>query len=417
MLVFVLAAVATTQGRMETAEPRQLQVTVHYPAAMLKACNATIHVASALASSFSGLPMAPGQSDEWLAAINYTGHDVGRRVVVTFELVLPFSSPLPSSSCLAVCPNLAYMARNLGAPNQVVLLERQTLLHVWPYFCQRAGSVAEVTVRSPALGNERRLFTYSPPGLVENPLTRPISLAVLHDGQIVPSLIPILDTLITTGDVQELVVVGVDSDDPKVPNYRGAILTPSVCQPKCICPPDSAWCRQSCAPGTSGNGSAYLSFLIDTALPTVRATLGISPTAANTASWGYSLGGLTAWYHAYTAPSVFGAVIAGSPSLWYNCGEVIPRMADIPTSSRVYIDVGDEEGAVMDIPATTAYEDLLSRGFKDGENAWLTLAAGDFHESNSFLMKMPRALKAVFPGSAGDMSHYMPPVLRHPAAE
>ena len=46
-----------------------------------------------------------------------------------------------------------------------------------------------------------------------------------------------------------------------------------------------------------------------------------------------------------------------------------------------------------------------------GRRVWPSAAPGDAHELNSFALKAPRALKAVFPGSMGDWSHYEPPDL------
>ena len=65
----------------------------------------------------------------------------------------------------------------------------------------------------------------------------------------------------------------------------------------------------------------------------------------------------------------------------------------------------------MTMPVRLAYERLQAeRGFEDGRDVWLSEAPGDAHELNSFALKAPRALKAVFPGSVGDWSHYQPPV-------
>jgi len=265
---------------------------------------------------------------------------------------------------------------------------------------------------SPQLNRTRTIYTFVPPGLIENPLPRETSLAVLHDGQLLLTLAPVLNGLVVAGDVREIVVVGVDSSDPAIPNYRGGILTPSACNPECVCPlASSSWCHAGCDPGDSpsGLGAKYLAFLTDSLLPSVTASLNVTILAHNTASWGYSLGGLTAWYHSYTAPLTFGASIAGSPSLWWNCGEALRDVDKIARTSRVYIDVGSAEGLYMNVPERLAYEELISFGFVDGQSAWLSVARGDFHEFNSFAMKMPRALKAVFPGALGDMSHYEPP--------
>ena len=417
--------VATISARQPPTH--QLSITARYPPAVIDACNATINYAivvnpsSVVTSNVSfhmGAPMSRTSHSTWAAVVTVPDGAVGQSFVVTFELA---QGAAPASDCLAACPPLGFngVIRNFGSPNLVELMEDTTRLEVWPYFCTFTGRVSQRDMHAPQLNDSRRIYTYTPPGIVENPLPRAISLAVLHDGQILNAAITsMIDTLVLTGDVRELLVVGVSSVGSNGdPSYRARILTPSTCDATCTCPPStsgSSWyenCTAQIPPQIpTGGGADYLAFIKDSLLPSVRTELTVSFSVANTVSWGYSIGGLTAWYHAYAAPATFGAVIAGSPALWWNCGKHLTLgVQAMRGKSRVYIDVGRDEGPVMNIPARNAYEGLRAEGWSDARDVWLTVSRGDFHELNSWVTRMPRALKAVLPGSLGDLSHYEPP--------
>jgi enterochelin esterase-like enzyme len=412
LLAFLIHRVSSAN-----APSRFLHIRAMYPSHILDVCNASLAVAVST-NNYKTLGMNRSTDELWTAALMYKDSDVGRQVEVTFNFNM---SSLPSTECQELC-GLAG-GRDLGARTGVELLAGSTELLVYPYFCNYQGRVKKSTLYSPQLDNNRPIYTYIPPSLVENPLRRHIAVAVLHDGQVmnVPGVSGILDSLVAMGDIKEAVVIGIDSSDPHIANYRGALLTPSSCTNDCTCPigANNTWCNRpalQCSGGMepSGNGTQYMDFISDTVLPAVTKDLGIRTTADDTASWGYSLGGLTAWWHAYTAPKVFGKAVAGSPSLWWNCGKTLSGVAALPPTSKLYIDVGSAEGPIMYIPARQLYEQLLHRqGFADGVNVFLSVGEGDHHDTNGFLKRMPRALKSLFPPNftSDYNARYTPPNL------
>jgi len=263
--VSAAAVSATAVSAAAVSAWHELHILVRYPPAFMDTCKAALTYSTELSPLREHrLPLTRLSASEHTATVNYTGDDVSRRIVVSFELVLPFdSSAATLKACADVCPWALYSfnVRHLGAPFVVVLAENSTRLEAYPWFCTTTGKVERHQMPSPQLNNTRPVYVYRPPGLLENPIRRPVSLAVLHDGQILslgPLFQTMLDSLVVTGDVRELVVAAVDSrlewDSSK--NYRGALLTPSRCEPSCRCPPASAWCRAGCGPEATGLGPA-----------------------------------------------------------------------------------------------------------------------------------------------------------------
>merc|ERR1712166_768512 len=418
------------------ASAASLTVKAHYPwskTSLIVHCKAHIALGAGilnygdLDSDRSETMVQQPSKVEWTSSVNYRPQDVGRRVQLTFMIVFNFSltaAPAEFSACAKACPAVrtGLGLQNLGAPVWVNLKEGGTQVDAWPYFCTQRGKVATQTLYSPELATNRTLTVYRPLGLVENTLPRPSAMAVKHDGQeFVPlQLNTILDAMIISGEIQELVVVGVNSwstgaaDPMSGLDYRNGILTPFKQNDTCVCNTFLRWsnaCNLTLS-GATGRGDDYANFLVKQILPTVSAQLGVTLDRRTTISWGYSLGGLTAAYHAYAYPKTFGIAIAGSPSLWFNCGELVePLVTLVPSSSKLYLDVGNAEPKAMHTLPRVVYQRLLQRDtFRDGANVWLTEGEGDYHNPNAFYFKRgPRALKAVLPGESRDQSHYEPP--------
>lgn len=76
---------------------------------------------------------------------------------------------------------------------------------------------------------------------------------------------------------------------------------------------------------TAGGADAFASFILDEALPKVRAAYRTLPT---TVLAGHSFGGLFAVHVAATRPGAFAGIVAMSPSLWWNDSTDVPRYAD-----------------------------------------------------------------------------------------
>ncbi|GAA3124454.1 enterochelin esterase family protein [Kribbella aluminosa] len=161
-----------------------------------------------------------------------------------------------------------------------------------PWITPRAGAaggeLAQYSHRSELLGNERRIWVYTPQGYT--PDVEPLPLLVLFDGDTVRGPMPmpaILDNLIGDGQIPPMIAVLVDS------------LTQEVRNRELPC------------------GAPFLEYLTDELLPWVRERYRITTDPARTIVAGQSHGGQAAAFAALRRPNVFGNVISQSGSFWW----------------------------------------------------------------------------------------------------
>ena len=106
--------------------------------------------------------------------------------------------------------------------------------------------------------------------------------------------------------------------------------------------------------GQTGGAASFLDFLLNALTAVVRTRYPAA--SADRCLIGTSLGGLFATYALLTRPEAFGAVIIGSPALYWDRFSVLdyfPTFAEklqtVPRKPRVFVGVG---GAEEDLPAT-----------------------------------------------------------------
>lgn len=209
------------------------------------------------------------------------------------------------------------------------------------------GRVERHRLPAGALGAERDVWTYLPPG---GP--RPDSpVVVLCDGDMWFGRLALEDTL-------------------------DALAADRAVPPPVVLAPDAVDRPTRWHDLTAHDD--YVTFLADEALPWAAERLTLTLHSARTAVAGQSLGGLTALYAALRRPDRFGAVLAQSPSLWWRPGlpHGTPRLApadetpwlaerfatDTPRPAlRVHLDVGLHEGTMVD-HSRCMYETLAARG-------------------------------------------------------
>jgi enterochelin esterase-like enzyme len=161
-----------------------------------------------------------------------------------------------------------------------------------PWITPRAGGPRGELVqhlhRSDVLGNERRIWVYTPPG--HRPDDEPLPLLVMFDGGTVlgPMPIPtILDNLIADGRIPPMIAVLVDS------------LTQEVRNRELPC------------------GAPFLEYLTNELLPWVHERHRVTTDPARTIVAGQSHGGQAAAFAGLRRPDVFGNVISQSGSFWW----------------------------------------------------------------------------------------------------
>lgn len=155
-----------------------------------------------------------------------------------------------------------------------------------------AGRVEMLSLRSETLGNERRVWVYTPPGYT--PGGEPYGLLLLFDGLAYQKLVPapvILDNLIAAGRIPPLVTVFVDSLSEEI---RGREL-----------------------PGNP----AFADYLAQELVPWVREHYHVATDPARCVVAGSSFGGLAAAYAGLRHPELFGNVLSQSGSYWWKPDE------------------------------------------------------------------------------------------------
>jgi enterochelin esterase family protein len=148
--------------------------------------------------------------------------------------------------------------------------------------------VALFRVRSAILGNERRVWIYTPPNHTAE--AAPCGLLVLFDGLVYINDIPtptILDNLLADGAIPPLIMVSVCSLDGETRERELA------CHPP------------------------FVQFPTDELLPWMRQRYPITTRPDHTIIGGSSYGGMAALFAGLGRPDVFGNVLAQSGAAWW----------------------------------------------------------------------------------------------------
>jgi enterochelin esterase-like enzyme len=153
------------------------------------------------------------------------------------------------------------------------------------------GKVDWHTLTSEILGNERRIWVYTPPGYDKEGAAYP--LLVAFDGGASLTNTPIhqtIENLIAERRIRPMLAVFVDNPTPTSRN-------------------DELPCSEP-----------FATFLETELIPWVRERYHVSSDQADAYVTGVSYGGLAAMWIGYRLPRLFGNVIAQAPSLWWGPG-------------------------------------------------------------------------------------------------
>jgi predicted alpha/beta superfamily hydrolase len=185
------------------------------------------------------------------------------------------------------------------------------------------------------LDHPRDVVVYLPPGYDDGSIRCPV--LYLHDGQNLfdPDRAHIrgqhwrvgetMDALIDEGAIPPVIVVGVDNTGTsRIQEY-----TPT---------------RDARLGG--GRASDYGRFLVEELKPFVDRTYRTRPDASHTALGGSSLGALATLHIGFTRPGVFGALVAMSPSVWWDRRVILGtvRRTRPRPAVRIWADMGTAEG-------------------------------------------------------------------------
>lgn len=239
------------------------------------------------------------------------------------------------------------------------------------------GSRVEVhAIYSRYLPGRRRLRVYLPPGY-RRAWPRRYPVMYLQDGQKLFGetgeswrLKQVLDGGIESGKIAPLVVVGVDhgGGDGEGDAVRIGEYTPV---------PD----------GQYGGGGAenYGRMLVEEIVPWVARQFRVRKGREQTGIGGASLGALVSLYVGLGNRRVFGRIAALSPSLWWG-GEWIYGFVEgmgknVTPRGRIWLDMGEREGATHVARAEILRDRLVAAGWKASEQVYFHRdAQGEHHE-------------------------------------
>ena len=149
-------------------------------------------------------------------------------------------------------------------------------------------------------------------------------------------------------------------------------------------------------PGATADG--YLDFLEKVVVPWVDGRYRSTASASARAIGGSSFGAILSLYAAWTRPSVFGVVMAMSPSLW-RVDLTNAAIAKLPV--RVYLDSGtvDWSGGDDGLAATSALADLLvQRGWTLHVDLEHAVGLGHNHSEEYWRARLRPSTTAEAPG-------------------
>ncbi len=255
-------------------------------------------------------------------------------------------------------------------------------LDIYPFFGAPFGKVhITAPLASPQLGNSRALRVYLPPSYNENTAKR-YPVLYMHDAQnlfdaktaafgVEWGIDETVNRLIATGAMDEIIVVGIDNNADRIPEY-----TP-CCDPKY----------------GGGKLDAYRAFLVDTVKPYIDRSYRTLPSKENTAIMGSSLGGIASVLIAQQHPDVYSMAGGVSSSFWWN-KEAIVKAKPAKVAVRFYIDAGTNNDGVAE---TRHMRDaMLAQGYQLNSELMYVEAPGAAHNETSWAARVQTPLQWFF---------------------
>jgi predicted alpha/beta superfamily hydrolase len=247
---------------------------------------------------------------------------------------------------------------------------------------------------SKLLNNDRDVLVYLPPGYETNK-DRRYSVLYLHDGQNLfdgaTSFIPgqewrvdeTIQSLISTGQIEPLIVVGIYNTKDRVNEYT---------------PAEDAKYK-------GGRADLYGRMLVEELKPFIDETYRTQKGAKHTGLGGSSLGGLVSLYLGLKYPQIFGRVAMVSPSVWFADKQIVHYVDALSTKPnlRIWMDTGTKEGRnAEDAQNTLANARLLKdtlvrKGWRPGKDLSYFEAEGAEHNERAWAARVEPILRFLFP--------------------
>ncbi len=230
-------------------------------------------------------------------------------------------------------------------------------------------------VDSEILGEERKLLVHLPRNYAEDSTTTYPLLVVLDGSSKDFTLAGVGDVLTAAGAMPPVITVGIPNTD------RNRDLTPP-------------FCAQETGGEVAGGGDDFLDFIVEEAIPTIKARYRTDGTQLLA---GHSRAGLFTLYAALERPDFFDAYFCFSPAFWRDDHAIVEQAEAVwaradSLSAFLYLSLGTEENDKMR-KGYEAIKGLLERKQVPGLVVINDNTPGADHGSNTYL-SAPMALGA-----------------------
>jgi predicted alpha/beta superfamily hydrolase len=242
---------------------------------------------------------------------------------------------------------------------------------------------------SEILGDEREVVVYLPAGYDDHP-EQTYPLLIIHDGQnvfeaeraFVPGqywqLKEAADQTIGTRTSSPFVIAAIDhGSEKRIDEY-----TPVRDEDR----------------GAGGKAADHARMLVEELIPAIAGKYRVRTDRDHVAIAGSSLGGLVSLFLALRHSDRFGRAIVMSPSIWWANRAILKEIDTIDAlpKLRLWLDVGQREGAETLADARALASKLRARGWTDENFTFLEDRRGD-HSEAAWARRIRAALEFLFP--------------------
>jgi predicted alpha/beta superfamily hydrolase len=240
------------------------------------------------------------------------------------------------------------------------------------------------------LPDQRDIVVYLPPGYDEQ-ADRTYPVLYLHDGQNLFDprtafagrtwqMREHADAAIEAGEVEPLVIVGIYNTGER----RLAEYTHDRSQKM-----------------GGGEADSYGLMITRELMPWIASQYRVHTDRESTGIGGSSLGGLVSLFLGLRHPECFGKLAVLSPSVWWNHRSIVsyvnehaPQLWDRP---RIWLDVGDQEGAKTARDVEFLARRLKANGWRPGHELHFEKIHGGTHDEASWATRVRPMLRFLFP--------------------
>lgn len=212
------------------------------------------------------------------------------------------------------------------------------------------------------LNNDREIYIYLPPSYETN-VSKRYPVLYMHDGQnifyqnksstgLTWNMKNIADTLIAKGNIEEIIIVGIEFKD------RGREFFHGVCKDKEVKFENIFKFTFS----IEGKGELYEDFLINDLKSYIDQTFRTKKDRENTALMGSSMGGFVTFNIGLRCPHIFSKLGMVSPAFFYKNQKLTKPAQKLPL--KMWFDIGEKEGTLL-LDTRNMVQSLLDKKYEE----------------------------------------------------